>query len=323
MWKYLVFSCLCVLLPPPLRRNHYLDFTTDPINYPQEKFARFVDTLHDNGQRFVPIVDPGIFVEDTQNPSYVQGMAQNVFVKDLQGVNNYLGQVWPGPTYFPGRELYSLCFTCPSASPRPLVGAHISTVVIDWFAENTTSWWMDQFVAFHSIVPYDGIWIDMNEVANFCNDGSAQVCDLDLTCSQPDGCCVQCSTPEPDNTLDFPPFLPAIAYEALGSKTLPPSALHAGGIVDYNAHNLYGFMESIATRKAVSSATGKRPFVLSRSTFAGSGAYTAHWTGDNAATWADLSASIITMNNMALFGIPMVGADMYVSTGLPHIAVAF
>ena len=64
---------------------------------------------------------------------------------------------------------------------------------------------------------------------------------------------------------------PRQSQGALGAKTVAMSTLHAGNILEYNAHSLYGLMESKATHLAVGSATGQRPFVLSRSTFASSG----------------------------------------------------
>ena len=150
------------------------------------------------------------------------------------------------------------------------------------------------------------------EVSNFCNyNGHGQVCyERDNAQCLSNVCCLECSTVDESNKFDFPPFVPHTVMRTLGGRTLPMSTQHSGNIAEYYVHNLHGMMESMATRSAVENILHKRPFVLSRSTFLGSGKYAAHWTGDNAATWEDLAVSIVTMNNMALFGIPMVGADI-------------
>ena len=58
-----------------------------------------------------------------------------VFVDEL-GV--YV-QVWPGATHFP-----------------------------DFLSKAGVKYWGQQLQAFHDLVPYDGLWIDMDEASNFC-----------------------------------------------------------------------------------------------------------------------------------------------------------
>lgn len=37
----------------------------------------------------------------------------------------------------------------------------------DWTAKATQGWWQECFDHYKGIAPYDGIWLDMNEPANF------------------------------------------------------------------------------------------------------------------------------------------------------------
>lgn len=65
-----------------------------------------------------------------------------------------------------------------------------------------------------------------------------------------------------------------------------------------------------ATSEIFAGTLGLRPFVLSRSTYAGSGRWASHWVGDNYSTWISMQTSIIQIMYFNMYGIPLVGADV-------------
>jgi len=152
----------------------------DPVNFPQDKVAAFAGKVHAQGQHYVVIVgqdaksrahgkqspkeqlqlgstcltlcgppcvlptccsDPGIHNE-TGYAAWDAGLAANVFTTESDGRTPYIGKVWPGTVGFP-----------------------------DFLHVNASSWWSGQISSFLDKVPYDGLWIDMNELSNFV-DGS-------------------------------------------------------------------------------------------------------------------------------------------------------
>ena len=95
----------------------------------------------------------------------------------------------------------------------------------------------------------------------------------------------------------------------LGVKTLPSSAVHHGGVFEYNVHNLYAHYQTMATAVALQKLrNNKRQFIFTRSSFVGTGAYSAHWTGDTLSSWDDLRASLPMIFQSGIAGIPFVGA---------------
>ncbi|XP_044492217.1 alpha-xylosidase 1-like [Mangifera indica] len=257
------------------------DFTLDPINYPRPKLLAFLDKIHSMGMKYVVIIDPGIAVNSSYGV-YQRAVASDVFIK--YDSEPYLAQVWPGAVNFP-----------------------------DFLNPKTVEWWGDEIRHFHKLVPVDGLWIDMNEASNFCSG----LCTIPKNKQCPNGtgpgwvCCLDCKNIT-NTRWDDPPYKinASGAQMPIGFKTIATSAYHYNGVLEYDAHSLYGFSQSIVTHNALQGLEGKRPFILSRSTFVGSGKYVAHWTGDNKGTWEDLKYSISTMLNFGIFGVPMVGSDI-------------
>ncbi|KAG6197668.1 hypothetical protein E4U10_008057 [Claviceps purpurea] len=95
--------------------------------------------------------------------------------------------------------------------------------------------------------------------------------------------------------------------------TMPKDNLHYGGWEHRDVHNLNGLTFHNASWEAmVSRQKGekRRPFILTRSFYAGSQRLGAMWTGDNQASWDHLAASIPMVLNQGISGYPFAGADV-------------
>jgi alpha-glucosidase len=76
-------------------------------------------------------------------------------------------------------------------------------------------------------------------------------------------------------------------------------------------HNVYGYLMTRSTYEGLLKLRPqRRPFILTRATFAGGQRYAAMWPGDNVSSWAHLRASVQVLLGMGLSGLPFVGSDI-------------
>lgn len=94
--------------------------------------------------------------------------------------------------------------------------------------------------------------------------------------------------------------------------TMPRDNVHYGGVEHRDLHNLYGRYQQESTFQGLidRSHGRKRPFLLSRSFYAGSQRFGAVWTGDNAAKWDHLAASGPMLLSLGMVGYGFAGADV-------------
>ena len=95
--------------------------------------------------------------------------------------------------------------------------------------------------------------------------------------------------------------------------TMPKDNLHFGNWEHRDVHNLNGLTFHNASFEAMlerKKGEIRRPFVLTRSFYAGSQRLGAMWTGDNLAEWSHLEASIPMILNQGISGFPFSGADV-------------
>jgi len=95
--------------------------------------------------------------------------------------------------------------------------------------------------------------------------------------------------------------------------SMSKDAKNLAGIEHREWHNLYGMYMQRATAEGLlkrNEEQDKRPFVLSRSFYAGTQRWGAIWTGDNACKWDHLVASVPMLLALGLCGITFSGADV-------------
>ncbi|ATL26141.1 glycoside hydrolase family 31 protein [Streptomyces formicae] len=112
-----------------------------------------------------------------------------------------------------------------------------------------------------------------------------------------------------------------VSFAAFGEATLPRSARHAleGAGGDHReAHNVYGLAMARAGYEGLRELhPDERPFLFSRSGWAGMQRYGGTWSGDVSTGWPGLRASLSLVLGLGLCGVPYSGPDVGGFDGSP------
>lgn len=125
------------------------DFTVDKGNW--SDLSQFVDEIHAEGRRFMPILDPAVSGSEPAGsyPPADLGREMDIFIRSAWNESEYaVGKVWnPETSIFP-----------------------------DFSNPITDNYWARMMVHLYKQIKFDGMWIDMNEPANMENGEKGKGC---------------------------------------------------------------------------------------------------------------------------------------------------
>ncbi|ORY16610.1 glycosyl hydrolases family 31-domain-containing protein [Clohesyomyces aquaticus] len=314
--------------------DQYRDFTVDPVTFPVAEGQAFLEQLHKDGQHFVPIVDSAIYIPNPTNGSdayapYTRGNESGAFLNNPDG-SQYIGAVWPGYTVFPDwlsgagvpwwvQEMVLW------HKEIPFDGIWIDMSEVSSFCVGSCGTGNVTLNPVHPPFSLPGeagaVIYEYPEGFNLTNAteaasaSAASSSQAAAKSTAPPASSTSTSylrtTPTPGvRNVNYPPYVINNVQGDLAVHAVSPNATHHNGVEEYDVHNLFGHQILNATYQALLSVfPSKRPFIIGRSTFAGSGKWAGHWGGDNASKWYYMYFSIPQALSFSLFGIPMFGVD--------------
>lgn len=317
--------------------DQYRDFTNDPNTFSIPEGQQFLAQLHANNQHYIPIVDSAIYIPDPTNATdnytfYDRGHELDVFMKNPDGTE-YIGDVWPGYTVFPdwlSKNATSWWVESMQTHHQniPWDGIWIDMSEVSSFCIGSCG---SKNLSLNPIHPpfslpgeegsIEYIYPEAFNITNATEAASVSAASLADPANATPTMTAASSTTTTSylrttvtpgvRQIEYPPYVIKNVNGELGAHAVSPNATHADGTQEYDIHNLFGHRILNATYAAVAaSIKGKRPFIIGRSTFAGSGKFAGHWGGDNNSRWGSMYSAIPQALSMALFGIPMFGPDI-------------
>jgi len=122
----------------------YRSFINNPVTYPVDSMAKWVESLHENNQYYVPLIWTNVYRPNPNKssdayPPYQRGAELGVFIRDPRTSDFYTGVNWPG-----------------------------FSVWGDFMVPSSTSWWANEIIIWHDQVPFDGLLSDLSEPGSYC-----------------------------------------------------------------------------------------------------------------------------------------------------------